>query len=71
MNNFNLIVKRIWIQSVSNRLTLLRSHFSSVMKMEAAFSSKPPVFKRPTRRHIPEDGILRSHRRENIKSYRI
>jgi hypothetical protein len=23
-----------------------------------------------TRRHIPEDGILHSHRRENLKSYR-
>jgi hypothetical protein len=23
----------------------------------------------PTRRHIPEDGILHSDRRENIKSY--
>jgi hypothetical protein len=24
---------------------------------------------RSTRRHIPEDGILYSHRRENLKSY--
>jgi hypothetical protein len=23
----------------------------------------------PARRHIPEDGILHSHRRENLKSY--
>jgi hypothetical protein len=24
-----------------------------------------------TRRRIPEDGILRSHRRENLKSYKM
>jgi hypothetical protein len=28
-------------------------------------------FTRSTRRHIPEDGILHSHRRENLKSYMI
>jgi hypothetical protein len=27
------------------------------------------VLRRVTRRHIPEDGILYSHRRENLKSY--
>jgi hypothetical protein len=26
---------------------------------------------RSTRRHIPEDGILHSHRCENFKSYRL
>jgi hypothetical protein len=29
------------------------------------------ILKRATRRHIPEEGILHSHRRENIKSYNI
>jgi hypothetical protein len=34
-------------------------------------SYDPPKrqFNRPTRRHTPEDGILHSHRRENLKSY--
>jgi hypothetical protein len=26
---------------------------------------------KPTRRHMPEDGILHSHRRENLKSFRL
>jgi hypothetical protein len=29
----------------------------------------PPVYTISTRRHIPEDGILHSHRRQNLKSY--
>jgi hypothetical protein len=39
------------------------------MKMEAKRSSETLVHTRCTRRHIPEDGILHSHRRENLKSY--
>jgi hypothetical protein len=31
--------------------------------------SEESRFTQITRRHIPEDGILHSHRRENIKSY--
>jgi hypothetical protein len=32
-------------------------------------SSETSVHTRSTRRHIPEDGILHSHRHENLKSY--
>jgi hypothetical protein len=38
------------------------------LKMEAIRSSETSVNTISTRRHIPEDGILNSHRRENLKS---
>jgi hypothetical protein len=42
----------------------------STLKMEEILSSEMSVHARSTQRHIREDGILHSHRWENLKSYR-
>jgi hypothetical protein len=39
------------------------------LMMEAIHSSEMSVLKTATRHHNPEDDILQSHRRENLKSY--
>jgi hypothetical protein len=45
------------------------SHIVVTLMMEAILSSEMSVLTRATRRNIPEDFILHSHIRENLKSY--
>jgi hypothetical protein len=46
------------------------SAYYSTLKMEEKFSSETSVkFQRTTRRYIPEESSLHSHRCENLKPY--
>jgi hypothetical protein len=57
------------LSPVNQLLTILfTGGFCSTMKMEAIRSSETSVLTRPTRRHVPEDGIHHSHSCGNVRS---
>jgi hypothetical protein len=53
---------------VTNNVILSWLNISTLM-IEETETSETSVLTRPTRRHIPEYGILHSDRHENLKSY--
>jgi hypothetical protein len=55
----------------SNRLLVTANVVPSYTMIEAICSSETSILTRATWRNIPEDGILHSHRRENLKSYAV
>jgi hypothetical protein len=69
VTNFKLICLRSVLKLLVTAYVLPGSLILSTLRMEVIISSETSVIKRTTGRHSPEDGILHSHRRENLKSY--
>jgi hypothetical protein len=51
------------------RVALVRTDVSEEFRASNITVTRASVLTRATRRNIPEDRILHSHRRENLKSY--
>jgi hypothetical protein len=64
-----ILFLRIVLQLLVTANVVPSSLILSILMMEEMRFSETSVFTRATRLHIPEDGIVHSHRRENPKSY--
>jgi hypothetical protein len=61
-----VIITLLWLLVAAN---VPISPILVTLVMEAIRFSETSFLTRPTRRNIPEDGILHSHCRENLKPY--
>jgi hypothetical protein len=67
--SYTLIIKVTKISELGTALTVTSNRRTLRMDDGGATSSEALVLTRVTQRKIPDDGILHSHRRENLKSY--
>jgi hypothetical protein len=68
------VVLVVFLRSVRRLLVTANVPSSPILVtliMEALCSSQTSVFSRAAPHNIPEDSILHSHRRENLKSYAV
>jgi hypothetical protein len=58
-----------WLYLIVTANVIPSSPILVALMLELLRSSETSVITRVIRRHIPKDGILHGHRRENLKSY--
>jgi hypothetical protein len=62
------ISEPVTVASVLIQLVFIRSVLQLLLLL-TLFLASTSVLTRATRRHVPQNGILHDHRRENLKSY--